>query len=126
MYDSGKVITGLAIFVTIVILPIWYNAVGGDGHIPNPQKPTKSKQCVQATEYMRTSHMVLLNDWRDEVVRTGQREYQIVDGVKYQKSLQNGCMNCHESKAKFCDECHTYAAVKPYCWDCHVQPKEIN
>jgi hypothetical protein len=39
-------------------------------------------------------------------------------------SLQNGCMRCHSNKKKFCDECHNYMAVKPYCWDCHIQPKE--
>jgi len=39
-------------------------------------------------------------------------------------SLQNGCMTCHSNKKKFCDECHNYMAVVPYCWDCHIQPKE--
>jgi cytochrome c oxidase subunit 2 len=38
-------------------------------------------------------------------------------------SLQNTCMHCHSNKQKFCDECHTYVAVKPYCWDCHIAPK---
>jgi hypothetical protein len=125
MYNSGKIITGLIIFVVIITFPFWYN-VGGAAHIPKPEKPVGKKQCVADTQYMKTTHMKLLNDWRDEVVRTGDRQSQVVEGVKYEKSLQNGCMNCHTSKVKFCDECHTYAAVKPYCWDCHVQPKEIN
>jgi hypothetical protein len=73
---------------------------------------------------MRTSHMKLLDDWRDEVLRDGDRTPIEVDGVKYEKSLMNGCMKCHEDKKKFCDECHTYASVKPYCWDCHFLPKE--
>ena len=90
MYDSGKIITGLAIFVLLTISPLLFNAIGGEGHIPNPEKPVGKKQCVQDTQFMRTSHMQLLNEWRDEVVRTGDRQYQIVDGVKYQKSLQNG------------------------------------
>ncbi len=126
MYDSGKVITGLTIFALVVMFPVWYNVVNGAGHTPEPQKPTNTKNCVAEKEFMRTSHMKLLNDWRDEVVRSGDRKYISVDGVNYQKSLQNGCMNCHANKTKFCDECHTYAAVKPYCWDCHVQPKEMN
>jgi hypothetical protein len=125
MYDSGKIITGLVIFVIIITFPIWYN-VGGAEHLPNPEKPVGKKQCVRDTQYMRTTHMQLLSEWRDEVVRDGNRQDQIVDGIKYEKSLQNGCMNCHTSKKKFCDECHIYAAVKPYCWDCHVQPKEMN
>lgn len=125
MYDSGKIITGLALFVLLMLFPIWYNA-GGTGHVPVTEKPVGKKQCVADTQFMRTSHMQLLNDWRDQVVRTGKREYQVVAGEKYEKSLQNGCMNCHTSKVKFCDECHTYTAVKPYCWECHVQPKEMN
>jgi len=42
-----------------------------------------------------------------------------VDGKKYMKGLQLTCLQCHTSKEKFCDSCHQYAAVKPYCWDCH-------
>ena len=33
------------------------------------------------------------------------------------------CMSCHANKDKFCDRCHDYLAVKPYCWDCHVEPQ---
>ncbi|MBW2266037.1 MAG: hypothetical protein JRF28_07735 [Deltaproteobacteria bacterium] len=41
-------------------------------------------------------------------------------------SLQNTCMsdNCHAKKTEFCDQCHDYTAVEPYCWDCHIVPKE--
>nr|MBF0222388.1 sulfate reduction electron transfer complex DsrMKJOP subunit DsrJ [Desulfobulbaceae bacterium] len=126
MYDSGKVITGLAIFVAIICFPLWYNVINGAERIPIPLMPKDQKKCVAPSDYMRKSHMVLLNDWRDEVVRTGEREFQVIDGKKYEKSLQNGCMNCHQSREKFCTSCHTYAAVTPYCWDCHVEPKEMN
>ncbi len=125
MYDKGKVLTGLAIFVIIVTFPIWYNVSGAE-RVPNPKILTKAKNCVKPLKYMRSSHMKLLLDWRDEVLRDGNRAKVTVDGVQYQKSLQNGCMKCHVSKAKFCDECHRYAAIEPYCWDCHVQPKETN
>jgi hypothetical protein len=68
--------------------------------------------------------MKLLNDWRDGALRDGDRAPIIIDGVEYDKSLMNGCMKCHTDKKKFCDECHVYASVKPYCWDCHFLPKE--
>ena len=125
MYDKGKILTGLAIFVIIVTFPIWYNASGAQ-HIPNPKLPTKLKHCVKPLAYMRADHMKLLLEWRDEVVRDGDRAKVTVDGIQYDRSLQNGCMYCHTSKVKFCDECHKYAAVEPYCWDCHIQPKETN
>jgi hypothetical protein len=125
MYDSGKVFIGLAVFITLILFPIWFN-FGGAETLPNPQLPKDYKQCVESVDFMRSSHMKLLNQWRDEVVRSGKREFIEIAGQKHEKSLQNGCMKCHTSKVKFCDQCHNYAAVNPYCWDCHIQPKETN
>ncbi len=121
MYDGGKIIPGLIIFVGLMTFPIWK---GVAGNVPKPEKPTTSKVCVADTQYMRTSHMVLLNEWRDEALREGKREKIVVEGKEYTKSLMLACMKCHTNKAKFCDQCHTYTAVKPYCWDCHFVPKE--
>ena len=73
---------------------------------------------------MRTSHMKLLDEWRHEVVRDGDRFYKAANGETYYKSLQVTCMECHSNKSKFCDQCHDYMAVSPYCWDCHIAPKE--
>ena len=124
LYDGGKIIAGLVIFIGLLTFPIWWNH-GGEKSIPNPEKPKNgATECVKDVEYMRTTHMKLLNDWRDEVVRDGERKDLVIQGVTYEKSLQNGCMKCHASKKKFCDECHDFTAVKPYCWDCHIQPEE--
>lgn len=123
MYDGGKIIAGVVIFVGLLTFPIWWNH-GGKETLPNPEKPKGVTECVKDAEYMRSTHMKLLNDWRDEVVREGERADIIIQGHTYEKSLQNGCMKCHTSKKKFCDECHNFTAVKPYCWDCHIQPEE--
>lgn len=123
MYDKGFIIPGLFIFVLIVTFPIWYNR-GVAGEVPKPEKPTIAKQCVQPAKEMRSNHMQMLNQWRDEVLRTGDRAYFELDGKMYQKSLQNTCMVCHTSKKKFCDTCHVYTSVTPYCWDCHLAPVE--
>lgn len=123
MYDKEKVITGLAIFVIIMTFPVWYNLVHAQ-HVPKPEKSTVAKKCVVATSEIRTSHMVILDDWRNEVVREEKRKMIEVEGKQYVKSLQLGCMTCHPDQKKFCDECHTYAAVDLFCWDCHFQPKE--
>lgn len=126
MYDKNKIIPGLLVFVGLVTFPIW-SGFGGGGKLPVPEKPANAKQCVLPSAEMRNSHMVLLNEWRDDIVRTGgARLGHTDDGTEYVRSLQKGCMKCHTSKKKFCDECHTYAAVNPYCWDCHIQPKEAN
>ena len=69
--------------------------------------------------------MDLLNTWRDEVVRDGIRFEDGIDGNRYEKSLSNTCLGCHLSKEKFCDRCHNYVGVEPYCWECHIIPEEL-
>ena len=124
MYDSGKIIPGLIIFVLFVTFPVWYNH-GDAGAVPQPELPKTAKQCVKPVQEMRAKHMVLLMDWRDEVLRDGDRSFDVKIGdQEYQKSLMNTCMQCHSSKKKFCDTCHSYASVTPYCWDCHLAPVE--
>ncbi len=129
MYDSGKIIAGIVIFLLFVTFPFYYN-MGKAVAKPDPSvdtpviKQMEKKQCIESKQAMKTLHMQLLNDWRDAVVRDGQRLYVATDGKSYNMSLQNTCMHCHSNKKKFCDECHNYMAVKPYCWDCHIQPKE--
>jgi len=136
IYDLGKILIGLLVFVAVATLPFTYNVVMGQGtHAPEPKTETPAiqeyeklngkKECVESKAFMRTEHMQLINNWRDSVVRDGFRQYvSETTGKRYNMSLQNGCMHCHSNKKKFCDECHNYMAVKPYCWDCHIAPKE--
>ena len=129
MYDGGKIITGIVIFLIIVTFPMWYNvAIGNATYKPEPKIIAKEKNCV--AQNMRTNHMEILNDWRDTVVRKGNRYYTTTytnykDG-KIEMSLSHTCMDCHSNKSQFCDKCHNYLSVDPYCWECHVEPKEDN
>ena len=124
MYNKGTIIPGLIIFVLIVTFPIWFNGLNA-GDLPKPELPQGGeKQCVASADYMRANHMQLLNEWRDIVVRDGERTYVTQDGRPFLISLQNTCLGCHSNKEAFCDRCHTYTNVKPYCWDCHIATKE--
>ncbi|MBW6521066.1 MAG: sulfate reduction electron transfer complex DsrMKJOP subunit DsrJ [Desulfoarculaceae bacterium] len=124
MYNKGTIIPGLIIFVLFVTFPIWFNGFKA-GTPPKPELPPGGeKKCVESVEYMRANHMQLLDEWRDNVLRDGNRSVVTVEGKDYRKGLQMACMQCHSNKEKFCDSCHTYAAVNPYCWDCHLSPKE--
>ena len=124
MYNKGTIIPGLIIFVLFVTFPIWFNGLKA-GTLPKPELPPGGeKKCVESVEYMRANHMQLLNEWRDNVLRDDNRTVVTVEGKDYRKGLQTACMQCHSNKEKFCDSCHTYAAVNPYCWDCHLTPKE--
>lgn len=123
MYNKRTIIPGLAIFVLVVTFPLWFNAFSTASTVPKPELPPGGeKQCVASATEMRASHMALLNEWRDDVLRDGDRVAVTVNGKEYRKGLQMACMQCHTNKEKFCDSCHEYVSVTPYCWDCHLTP----
>ncbi len=82
-------------------------------------------KCVEETSFMRKNHQKLLMHQRDDTVHKGIRTEK--------HSLQN-CISCHVSSKNnsvlgsdenFCQGCHTYAAVKLDCWECHAsKPKQ--
>ena len=94
----------------------------GSAGVPEPViQKGKGDQCVEPTEYMRKNHMKVLNQHRDKTVHEGIRTKQ--------HSLKN-CIECHATpnekgersvlgKDNFCQSCHTYAAVKVDCFQCH-------
>jgi len=124
MYDAGKIIPGLIIFLCLITFPGWYSLVKGEGiYVVEPEIVTEGEQCVESAEYMRANHMYLLiDDWRETVVREGIRTYVSSDGKEYNMSLTETCMDCHSNRAEFCDKCHDYVGGKPNCWDCHNEP----
>lgn len=88
-------------------------AAGAETQVEKPEG-----QCVKETSYMARNHMEELKHHRDETMRKGIRTKEF--------SLQN-CIDCHASKKTnsvlgpegFCQKCHTRAAVKPDCFECH-------
>jgi hypothetical protein len=128
MNDKGKIIAGIVIFFILATSPFWYNMF--KAKVPAPElvltpKAKAAEKCVRATDYMIANHMQLLNEWRNTVVRDGERIYVNAEGKEFNMSLSNTCLDCHSNKAEFCDRCHQYASIEPYCWDCHIaNPKE--
>ena len=126
MYDTGKIIAGVIIFLILFTFPIWYSQASGEASsVPEPQIPADKEQCVEPADWMRVNHMkLLLRDWQPTVVRGGggPRTYIATDGKEFDMSLTNTCMDCHSNKAEFCDQCHTYVGIAPGCWDCHNEP----
>ena len=127
MNDKNIIITGLIIFFVFLTFPFWYN-MGKAAPVPEPKLTDKAKlakECVEPKEYMKAEHMQILDVWRDSVVREANRVYISEKGKKFNMSLSTGddsCMGCHSNKADFCDKCHDYVSVRPYCWDCHIEP----
>lgn len=92
--------------------------------VPVIERAASGAQCVTDPQFMRRNHMDLLKHQRDDTVRAGVR------GAKF--SLK-GCIECHASRetgsvtkasTNFCVSCHSYAAVKIDCFECHAsQPR---
>jgi hypothetical protein len=122
MKDKNKILAGLAIFIVAITLPFWFN-MGKAAPAPELELTAKAKEaktCVMPTAYMTTEHMQLLDVWRHEVVRNATRMFVNAEGKQFDMSLSNTCLDCHSNKTEFCDRCHDYASVRPYCWDCHI------
>jgi hypothetical protein len=131
LYDFKYIALGLLIFFGLVFSPVLPN-LGKTVAAPDPKLDTpaiqklaeKDRKCVMPKDYMRASHMQMLIDWREAVVRDGQREFVNPEGKKYVASLSNTCMECHSNKTQFCDQCHNYVAVTPNCWGCHLDKEQ--
>lgn len=127
MNDKTKIYLGLAVFLGVILFPVWYRS-GAAANPPDIVIRTKSvpgrNRCVMPVEYMRSSHMNLLKEWRETVVRTGDRDYASPDARHFRRSLTDTCLDCHSNKSAFCDRCHNYVAARPDCWNCHVAPRE--
>ena len=127
IYDKGKIFLGLAIFVALVASPFWYNPVFGTGTTAPPEvKLPKRRAAVRAAEgrdagLAHAGHLRLARDGR---ARRRRGRTATPTAARRQMSLSNTCLGCHEGKKKFCDTCHEYLAVQPFCWDCHFDPKE--
>lgn len=125
MYDKKIVIPLLVVIVLTLTYPVW-SLFGKSSAAPELSFDTPEiqalaeKKCIEETEFMRSEHMTLLNEWRIKSVREGTNIYKATDGKEYEMSLQNTCLSCHSNKAEFCDSCHTYADVDPDCWVCHI------
>ena len=123
MRDRAWIIAGLILFIGAVTYPVWHDMEArATLRPPDLVLPAHEKQCVAPVSYMRSSHMKLLLDWRESVVRENKLKYVAFNGKVYDMSLTRTCLHCHEKK-EFCDRCHTYAGVNtPYCWECHIDP----
>lgn len=131
MYDGGKALIGIIILFAFITFPFLYS-MGKAAKVPEPKIDTPAikklpeieRKCIESKEYMRANHMKLLDGWRDWAVREANRDYTGFMGKKYTVSLQNTCLECHSNYDKFCNECHSYLGIKPYCWGCHVEEPE--
>lgn len=117
---AGRVCAlGVGLGLAAAMLP----ASAGAGRTPQPQvDAARGGSCVLPPEQMRRQHMDLLKHQRKVTVHEGVR-----GGSGAPASLV-GCIDCHASRSNdsvlgssqnFCQGCHSYAAVKLDCFECH-------
>ncbi len=123
MHNAKYIVPGIIVFIVLATLPFWWNVFQPAYEPPTVALPADKKECIEPVDVMRAEHFVILDVWRDAVVRDGARMWTASDGEVWNMSLQNTCMDCHTNKEEFCDTCHASNGVDPYCWDCHVAPR---
>ena len=82
-------------------------------------KIERGEACVAPVAEMRRNHMEMLFHQRDRTLRQGVREA---------RASLKGCVECHAGRESgsvlgkdgFCSSCHSYAAVKIDCFECHT------
>ena len=121
MYNSRFITIATIAVLVLFTSPFWLSK--GGYKRPELVLPANEKECVESTAFMRAEHMQLLNDWRDKALRNERRVYVASDGKKWEISLQNTCMKCHNNAEKFCEACHISNSVYPDCWNCHIAPQ---
>ena len=111
---NNKIIV-LVVLGLIILLPLVYSVVlwafPSQMQCSQPflEKPKGHKKCIKDTEYMRSNHMTLLKNIRNQVMRQGE---------KGQMGLKD-CRQCHTNREQFCDKCHNAVNLKPDCFNCH-------
>ena len=89
-------------------------------------EPARGEKCVAEPAFMRRNHMDLLKHQRSETVH---------QGVQGAPASLKGCIACHASaatgsvavaKTDFCVSCHSYAAVKIDCFECHASKPQAS
>ncbi|MEJ2440540.1 MAG: hypothetical protein P8Z72_12880 [Gammaproteobacteria bacterium] len=115
------VATGVALLLPLVVY--------ADSLVPEPPEAAKNyndkTQCVEPVPEMRRNHMKYLLRHRDLTMH---------EGIRTKKFSLKECINCHNAPSPkdgkvasiedknhdhFCSTCHSYAAVKIDCFECH-------
>ncbi|MEW6007035.1 MAG: hypothetical protein AB1595_02625 [bacterium] len=108
------VIGGLIVFLVVFSFPFVLNVMGGriSDKIPEPEIKLPKGRCLKERNVMRASHMNLLKEARDKVVR---------EGIRGSFTLTS-CRECHKNRDEFCNRCHNFVGAKPLCFSCHYYP----
>ncbi len=111
----------LALLLAVIPAASVQAATASSSRVPQPVIETaRGGECVADPAFMRRNHMKLLMHQRDDTLR---------GGIRTGKYSLKACIACHASASSqsvtaepsnFCQSCHSYAAVKIDCFECHA------
>ncbi len=92
---------------------------------PAIEKARPGTQCIADPATMRRDHPSMLKHQRDATVH---------GGIRGAQASLKGCIECHASpvthsvarnETNFCVACHSYAAVRIDCFECHATGPQV-
>lgn len=143
MGKQFKAITAVVVFLLIALFPFIYNnALKGHSKKPlahlEKAKSGDGKCIVGSFEAdmsdpndvadIRAKHGDLLSHAGVIPGKKASVRDQYVREMKREEKGLGGCIECHQNRTKFCDQCHDYVgvySVNEYtgCFACHYYPK---
>ena len=99
---------------------VWAQATGAS-RVPRPViEPARGEACVTDPDFMRRNHKQLLKHQRDETVHLGVRDARasLKGSIECHASARSGSVA--QAPGDFCVSCHSFAAVKLDCFECHA------
>lgn len=120
-----RYLAGFGLLLTIATAAL-ANDTANTGRVPQPVvESARGGQCVADSAFMRRNHMKLLKHQRDDTLRGGIRtgQYSLKTCIDCHASTTTNSVN--ESDTNFCQSCHSYAAVKIDCFECHSNKPQV-
>lgn len=121
LLQSLLALATLALWASVTVAEVTGPTIPKAKEMANPDT-----KCIKPVEDMRKNHMHYLLHQRDETLREGIRE------EKFKGESLKECIGCHNApgndgkvarvseREHFCNACHSFAAVKIDCFDCHA------
>ncbi|MCB1756383.1 MAG: hypothetical protein KDJ38_12725 [Gammaproteobacteria bacterium] len=113
---------GFILNIAVLLAAMSFDGTAAEGLGPVIPE-AKGEQCVEPTDVMRRNHFEFILHKRDQTIHQGIRtsKHSLVECIAcHVQPDENQQFVSHESPEHFCSTCHTYAAVKIDCFECHA------
>src|SRR5512142_1932209 len=110
MLDSGRIVGGIFVALSLAVGPAWVASVRASPR-GAPREAARSGPRAEPRATMLRIHPRILADWRNAAVREGVWRQTSTDGHPFSPSLTGTCLGCHGTATGFCNRCHADVGV---------------